>query len=218
MSYQDDDPISRAKYLEWLATRGMCDPKSAAEYVGRKLLNQELFMCACQEFERATASRAYADHSDKFTIHKPDEYPLLEIWYRGFGPNDSFAVLVASPPRPSKAKPNSLGNKPSLVVRYGYPAVFGVEMLEARYSEGSIGREDFEALLEPLRHIQVPPLPGEETLVIDGGIIGFEIALGYRRFSCQWHTIPPAGWEPLADWLGDAIDQLRQLTQTSYEH
>jgi hypothetical protein len=50
--------------------------------------------------------------------------------------------------------------------------------------------------------------------VIDGAIYGFEVVLGPARFGYQWHTNPPKGWEPLADWLGNTIQALRQLTGT----
>ena len=73
-----------------------------------------------------------------------------------------------------------------------------------------------QALLEPLKQIRVPSYPGEEALVIDGAIIGFEVVLGSTRFSYQWHTIAPAGWEPLKDWLHDAVHRLLQLTDTPY--
>ena len=37
-----------------------------------------------------------------------------------------------------------------------------------------------------------------------------------RNQSYQWHTIPPKGWEPVAEWLGGAIHQLVQLTGASF--
>jgi hypothetical protein len=40
MNDLDDYPDSRPKRLEWLASRGLCDPETAAEYVGCKLLSQ----------------------------------------------------------------------------------------------------------------------------------------------------------------------------------
>ena len=63
------------------------------------------------------------------------------------------------------------------------------------------------------------PCPGEEAFVCDGALYQFEVALGSTRFSYQWHTIPPKGWEPVAEWLGGAIRQLGQLAGTpSHEY
>jgi hypothetical protein len=95
-----------------------------------------------------------------------------------------------------------------LLVRYG--GLHG-----AHTSEGSISLADYEALLEPLKHVQVPPWSGEEAaIVLDGAIIGFEVVLEQTRCSYQWHSIPPKGWEPLAEWLYGAVQQLAQLTGT----
>jgi hypothetical protein len=47
-------------------------------------------------------------------------------------------------------------------------------------------------------------------------LVPFEVALGSTCFSYQWHTIPPKGWEPIAQWLGSAIRQLAQLTGTPF--
>jgi len=82
--------------------------------------------------------------------------------------------------------------------------------------ESSITRAEFDELLEPLKHTQVPPCPGEEAFVCDGALYGFTALLGSTSFSYQWHTIPPAGWEPVAEWLGGAIHQLAQLTGTPF--
>lgn len=92
--------------------------------------------------------------------------------------------------------------------------MWGIETSESQAWEGSISETDFAALLEPLRDIRVPPYPPEGVAVIDGAIYGFEVVLGPARFGYQWHTIPPKGWEPLADWLGNTIQALRQLTGT----
>ena len=80
--------------------------------------------------------------------------------------------------------------------------------------EGSISQAEFDELLEPLKHIQVPPCPSEEAFVCDGALYGFEVVLGSKRFSYQWHTISPKGWEPIAQWLGGAIRLLGQLADT----
>jgi hypothetical protein len=96
-----------------------------------------------------------------------------------------------------------------LLVRYG--ALHG-----AQTSEGSISQADYEALLEPLKYVQVPPCPGEEAaIVIDGAIVGFEVVLGSTHFSYQWHSIPPKGWEPLVDWLAGTIHKLEQRTSSA---
>ena len=40
----------------WLLERGLCDPETAAEYVGRKLLSPEAFAQARKEYQRATGN------------------------------------------------------------------------------------------------------------------------------------------------------------------
>ena len=76
-------------------------------------------------------------------------------------------------------------------------------MTQGRDSEeGSVTRAEFDELLEPLKHIQVPPYPGEEAFVCDGALYGFIALLASTSFSYEWHTIAPKGWEPVADWLG----------------
>jgi hypothetical protein len=83
--------------------------------------------------------------------------------------------------------------------------------------EGSISQGEFDELLEPLKRLRVPPYPGEEAFVCDGALYGFEVVLDSTRFSYQWHTIAPKGWEPLADWLGETIHKLEQLTGAPYQ-
>ena len=58
--------------------------------------------------------------------------------------------------------------------------------------------------------------PAKRHLSCDGALYGFEAVLDSTRFSYQWHTIPPKGWEPVAEWFGGAIHQLVQLTGTPY--
>lgn len=102
MNEQDEYSFTRPRELEWLARRGLCDPETAAEYVGRKLLSQEAFRQARQECEQATANYAsahYPQFLDKFTVRKPDEYPLLEIWHLGLGPNVFGRLLRRSSPQ-----------------------------------------------------------------------------------------------------------------------
>jgi hypothetical protein len=72
--------------------RGLCDPETAAEYVGRKLLSSEAFAQARKEYQGATANYAPPYHAG-FTLRKPDERALLEIWHIGYGPNVSYGSL-----------------------------------------------------------------------------------------------------------------------------
>jgi hypothetical protein len=212
MNHQDDYPDSRPRALEWLASRGLCDPQMGAEYVGRKLLSQEAFAQARKEYVRATCNYAsvhYPEYIGRFTVRKPNEYPLLEIWHLGLGPNISYGYCVAARPRVLGTDDVDGPGRPPLLVRHG--AALGTETTEGSISHAALGE-----LLEPLKHIQVPPYPGDAAFVCDGAIIGFEVVLGSRRFSYQWHTIPPAGWEPLKEWLEGAIHQLGQLSKPPY--
>lgn len=43
MNGQDEYPYSPNRWLPWLLERGLCDPLTAAEYSGRKLLSPETF-------------------------------------------------------------------------------------------------------------------------------------------------------------------------------
>jgi hypothetical protein len=130
-----------------------------------------------------------------FTLGKPDERALLEIWHIGSGPNITYGICVIDPnlywSTPADQQP--------LIVRCGYPPGYPLDPPGPMGEEGTITRAEFDKLLEPLKHIQVPPCPGEEAFVCDGALYGFEVVLGSTRFSYQWHTIPPKGWEPLAD-------------------
>jgi hypothetical protein len=100
-THQDEYPFARPRELEWLASRGFCDPQTASEYVGRKLFSRQVFAQARKEYQRATANYASAHYPEslgKFTVRKPDEYPLLEIWHLGLGPNvsDDYCVVPRS--------------------------------------------------------------------------------------------------------------------------
>ena len=92
----DRYPHSRNRWLPWLLERGLCDPETAAEYVGRKLLSPEAFAQARKEYQRATANYAPPYHAG-FTLRKPDERALLEIWHIGYGPNVSYGLCVTHP-------------------------------------------------------------------------------------------------------------------------
>ena len=214
MNDHDDYPFSRRGHLEWLAERGLCDPQTGAEYVGRKLLSQELFAQARQEYQRVIANYALPLHAG-FTLRKPDEYALLEIWHIGYGPNVSYGLCVTDPnlfwSDPAERQP--------LIVRYGFPPGERIDSPGLGQREGSILQAEFNGLLEPLKHTQVPPYPSKAAaFVCDGALYGFEVVLDSTRFSYQWHTIPPAGWEPIAEWLYSVIHQLQKLTGApSYE-
>jgi hypothetical protein len=75
MNDQDTHPYSRNRWLPWLLERGLCDPQTAAEYVGRKPLSPEAFAKAGQEYQRATANYA-PPYRAGFTLRKPDERRL----------------------------------------------------------------------------------------------------------------------------------------------
>jgi hypothetical protein len=61
------------------------------------------------------------------------------------------------------------GDRQPLIVRCGFPPGQQVECPGLVPREGSISQAEFDELLEPLKHIQVPPCPGEEAFVCDGG-------------------------------------------------
>ena len=100
----------------WLLERGLCDPETAAEYVGRKLLSPEAFAQARKEYQRATANYAPAHHAG-FTLRKPNECALLEIWHIGYGPNITYGLCVADS-NPFWTDP---ADRQPLIVRYGFP-------------------------------------------------------------------------------------------------
>ena len=100
-----------------------------------------------------------------FTLRKPDERSLLEIWHIGYELNISYGICVIDP---SLYWSNPADQQP-LVVRCGYPPGCPLAPPGPMGEEGSITRAEFHELLEPLKHIQVPPCPGEEALLCDGG-------------------------------------------------
>ena len=147
-----------------------------------------------------------------FTLRKPDERALLEIWHIGYGPNITYGLCVADP----NLYWTDLADRQPLIVRYGFPPGEPIDCPGLVPREGSISQAKFDELLEPLTHIRVPPCPGEKAFVCDGALYGFTAVLCPTSFSYQWHTIPPKGWEPVAEWLGGAIHQLVQLTGASF--
>jgi hypothetical protein len=73
MNDHDDYPFKRPGHLNWLAAHGLCYPETAAEYVGRELLSQELFARARKEYQEVTRNYApayYPDFLGKFTLRK----------------------------------------------------------------------------------------------------------------------------------------------------
>jgi hypothetical protein len=51
--------------------------------------------------------------------------------------------------------------------------------------------------------------------ILDGATRGFEVELGCTRFSYEWHTIAPAGWEPIAEWLRETTAELKRLLRNT---
>src|SRR5215469_8591397 len=101
------------------------------------------------------------NHQDNplFTLRKPGERPLLEIWHIGYGPNISYGICVAEPPRAWESDQGFEPSQQPLVVRCGYPPGYPLAPGDAIGEEGSITRAAFEELLEPLKQIRVPPCP-----------------------------------------------------------
>jgi hypothetical protein len=52
-----------------------------------------------------------------FTLRKPDERALLEIWHIGYGPNITYGLCVADP----NLYWTDLASRQPLIVRYGFP-------------------------------------------------------------------------------------------------
>jgi hypothetical protein len=189
-------------------------PKLGAEYVARKLPSQETFAQARKEFERATwnyASIRPPDDIGRFTVRRPDEYPLLEIWHLGLGPNISGGYCVAPRPRAWWNDNSEAAEEQPLLVRHGAPPSTVI-------SEGSISDTAFEALLEPLKHVQVPPYPGEEAILStvrsSASKFYWDPLASLTNGTHQWHSIPPKGWEPIPQRLYGAVCQLRSFTDT----
>ena len=95
-----------------------------------------------------------------FTLHKPDERPLLEIWHIGFGPNITYGLCVADS-NPFWTDP---ADRQPLIVRYGFPPGQQIEYRGLVPREGSISQAEVDELLEPLKHIQVPPARAKRHL------------------------------------------------------
>lgn len=68
---------------------------------------------------------------------------LLEFWHIGLGPNVTYGALVASRRTAGRAELLADSGRQSLIVRYGYPPMLGVETSESQAGEGSISETDF---------------------------------------------------------------------------
>jgi hypothetical protein len=94
--WHEDQKAGRRESLEWLAERGLCSLSDAIEYF-------ESQSVPASKYARITRNYVPVYHEDlllpvRFTVCKPEEYPLLEIWQRGYGPNIShcFAVVTSA--------------------------------------------------------------------------------------------------------------------------
>jgi len=77
---------------------GYAIPRRLPNTSAANLLSPEAFAKARQEYQRATANYAPPYHAG-FTLHKPDERALLEIWHIGYGPHITCGLCVADPKR-----------------------------------------------------------------------------------------------------------------------
>ena len=127
------DSFSRNRWLPWLLERVLCDPETAAEYVGRKLLLPDAIAQARKQYQRATANYAPAHHAG-FTLRKPNESALLEIWHIGYGPNITYGLCVADS-NPFWTAP---ADRQRLIVRYGFPLGQQIECPGLVPGEGSV--------------------------------------------------------------------------------
>jgi hypothetical protein len=210
------DKAYRREELQWLADRGLCSWSEAVEYFAGPFVPQP-------EYERIT--RNYVDEGPgaRFTVCRPDERPLLEIWKCGHGPNSSqgWAVVHAKKDRSENGEPH-VGvsvyvDETHYLVRVGPPQGYQFHRPGAVSYEALIERWAIDRLLEPLKSISIPVMPGEDKgmCILDGATRGFEIQLGYTRFSYEWHTIAPAGWEPIAEWLHATNRELERLLRNA---
>jgi hypothetical protein len=161
------------------------------------------------EYKRVT--RNYVEESRlgldtcRFTVCRPNERPLLEIWNYGHGPNSSqgWAVIHA--------------DETHYLVRVGPPRSLRFHLPGAPSCEELIERSAVDRLLEPLKTMNIPGVPGEDqsVYIFDGATHGFEVRLGCTRFSYEWHTEAPAGWEPIAEWLHATTAELARLLRNA---
>jgi hypothetical protein len=99
------------------------------------------------------------------------------------------------------------------LVRVGPPQGYQFHRPGAVSYEALVERSAIDRLLEPLKSMSVPVIPGEDesVCILDRATHGFDVQLGCTRFSYEWHTIAPAGWEPVAEWLYATTAAVEQL-------
>jgi hypothetical protein len=196
--FDEIDKTYRREELQWLADRGLCSWSEAVEYFTGPFVPQP-------EYERVMRNYVEEGPGARFTIRRPNERPLLEIWKCGHGPNSSqgWAVVYAG--------------ETHYLVRVGPPRGYQFFRRGAVSFEALVERSAIDRLVEPLKSISIPVMPGEDKgmCILDGATRGFEIQLGYTRFSYEWHTIAPAGWEPIAAWLHETTAELERLLRNA---
>lgn len=194
--FDEIDEAYRREQLQWLADRGLCALSDALEYFKGQ-------SAPASEYARITRNYLpiYSEDrlgSARFTVCRADENPILEIWERGCGPNGSEGLAV-------------IQQKDHCLIRHGFPRGYQLHYPGALPAETSVERATIDKLLEPLKTMRLPLLPGEGAIVLDDAVYGFEVLLGSTRFSYQWHTIPPEGWEPVAEWLHKTSSAIQRL-------
>jgi hypothetical protein len=80
--FDEIDKAYRREQLQWLADRGLCSWSEAVEYFAGPFVPQP-------EYERVMRNYAPVNCGARFTVCRPNERPLLEIWKCGHGPNSS---------------------------------------------------------------------------------------------------------------------------------
>lgn len=95
------------------------------------------------EYARITCNYVPVYHEDlllpmRFTVCRPEEYPLLEIWQHGYGPNTSHGFAVVR-------------QKDFLLVRHSYPRGYQQDCPWAIAHEGTLSQAKFDELIEPLK-------------------------------------------------------------------
>jgi hypothetical protein len=92
MNDQDEYPFARPQRATVLASRGLCDPQTAVEYVARKLLSQETFqevrasglvpLCSCPPTQLNRSAILVQHH---FILVKPSRLRRAFRLPRAFG-------------------------------------------------------------------------------------------------------------------------------------
>ncbi len=173
---------------------GLCSWCEAVEYFAGPLVPQP-------EYERITRNYVPVNRGSKFTVCRQNEYPLLEIWKCGHAPNisEGWAVIRV--------------DEAHCLVRVGPPRGLQFHPPGVVSCEALVERSAIDRLLEPLKTMRPPVVPGEDesVFILDGATHGFEARLGGTRFSYEWHTMAPAGWEPFAESLHETTAELERL-------